>query len=395
MKKLLLLSCLSFSMSICAQSLDGNGQHRSNDNVEPSAFETLRNANMLNTISWNSVVYDTLRPLDELNDNLAADAYPWLSPDALRLYFTYGGGSSNQIMQSERITTSNYFSGPVPVTLPVSILSIWLSNDELDFYGSDGNDLFYGHRNSSASAFTSFSTITLNGFSTSFFSGPSLDQTQNELYLYLVGTTNVIAQMTRTGATSFDLVRFLPFPPNTTPSPGQLSKDGLSYFVPARTGVASSSLYEFTRASLTDSFTVNNFNPVQGIPSSTNWKTQPTVSDNGTFLVFTASQTNSWMENDLFIAEGDEFVSVFDPSESFEVSVSPNPSSGIFQVRSGSSLNSTIELLNVLGESIYKNDHLHPGEVLTIDLGGNQKGVVFCKIVSGSGKQKLVKLVIE
>ena len=134
MKKLLLLSCLSFSMSICAQSLDGNGQHRSNDNVEPSAFETLRNANMLNTISWNSVVYDTLRPLDELNDNLAADAYPWLSPDALRLYFTYGGGSSNQIMQTERITTSNYFSGPVPVTLPVSILSIWLSNDELDFY---------------------------------------------------------------------------------------------------------------------------------------------------------------------------------------------------------------------------------------------------------------------
>ena len=269
-------------VALSGQNPDMNGWSGGDKFESPSALNLLRHSTMLNTANSNSLIYDTVRTIDELNDPTAADAYPWLSPDALHLYYV-NSAAGNQIMFSQRLTTTAPFSSPVPVSLPVSILSIWLSDDELDYYGSGGGALYYGHRTSTSLPFSSFSIITLNGFTTSFFSGPSLDQSQNELYLYVVGVQNEIIQLTRSGPTSFDLVRILPMPMNYIASPGQLSKDGLSFFMPLKHSGQPSKLYEYTRTSLTDSFTLSSFNLVQGIADTVTWKTQPTVSDNASY----------------------------------------------------------------------------------------------------------------
>lgn len=381
-------------VALSGQNPDMNGWSGGDKFESPSGLNLLRHSTMLNTANSNSLIYDTVRTIDELNDPTAADAYPWLSPDALHLYYV-NSAAGNQIMFSQRLTTTAPFSSPVPVSLPVSILSIWLSDDELDYYGSDGGALYYGHRTSTSLPFSSFSIITLNGFTTSFFSGPSLDQSQNELYLYVVGVQNEIIQLTRSGPTSFDLVRILPMPMNYIASPGQLSKDGLSFFMPLKHSGQPSKLYEYTRSSLTDSFTLSSFNLVQGIADTVTWKTQPTVSDNASYLVFAASQTNSWPENELYIAHGDEFVSVFEPNELDRISVFPNPSNGKFNFISSTSKISKIEIVNLLGETIYKNEQIPHGENCSIDLTANAKGVLLCKISTDSGKRMLVKLVIE
>ena len=379
---------------VFAQNRDANGWSGGEKLETSSTLNLLRHSTMLNTANSNSLIYDTVRTIDELNDSTAADAYPWLSPDALHLYYV-NSASGNQIMFSQRLTTTAPFSSPVPVSLPVAILSIWLSDDELDYYGADGSALYYGHRTSTSLPFTSFSIITLNGFTTTFFSGPSLDQSQNELYLYVVGVQNEIIQLTRSGPTSFDLVRILPMPLNYIASPGQLSKDGLSYFMPAKYIGQPSKLYEYTRASLTDSFTLSSFNLVQGIEDTVTWKTQPTVSDNASYMVFVASQTNSWPQNDLYIAHGDEFVSVFDADELDQVSIFPNPNNGNFKIVSSSSIIKEIEIVNLLGESIYKQNQFYEDDLISIEIGGNLKGILICKISLLSGRMKIVKLLLN
>ena len=379
---------------VFAQNRDANGWSGGEKLETSSTLNLLRHSTMLNTANSNSLIYDTVRTIDELNDSAAADAYPWLSPDALHLYYV-NSASGNQIMFSQRLTTTAPFSSPVPVSLPVAILSIWLSDDELDYYGADGSALYYGHRTSTSLPFTSFSIITLNGFTTTFFSGPSLDQSQNELYLYVVGVQNEIIQLTRSGPTSFDLVRILPMPLNYIASPGQLSKDGLSYFMPAKYIGQPSKLYEYTRASLTDSFTLSSFNLVQGIEDTVTWKTQPTVSDNASYMVFVASQTNSWPQNDLYIAHGDEFVSVFDADELDQVSIFPNPNNGNFKIVSSSSIIKEIEIVNLLGESIYKQNQFYEDDLISIEIGGNLKGILICKISLLSGRMKIVKLLLN
>lgn len=396
MKKILLLF-LFFQILVVvvvAQNRDANGWSGDDKLETPSALNLLRHSTMLNTANSNSLIYDTVRTISELNDPNAADAYPWLSPDALHLYYV-NSTAGNQIMFSQRLTTTAPFSAPVPVSLPVSILSIWLSEDELDYYGADGSALYYGHRTSTSLPFTSFSIITLNGFTTSFFSGPSLDQSQNELYLYVVGAQTLIAQLTRTGPTAFDLVRILPMPANFLASPGQLSKDGLSFFMPLKHSGQPSRLYEYTRASLTDSFTLSSFNLVQGIADTVTWKTQPTVSDNASYLVFAASQTNSWVQNDLYIAHGDEFVSVFNAEELPHVYFSPNPSDGRLNFYTGKTTISTLEIINILGEIIFKAEGLPLDQILEIDLAGKVKGLLICKAGTESGKSKLFKLIIN
>src|SRR5262245_57800980 len=54
-----------------------------------------------------------VRVLDELNKEDKADAYPWISNDGLRLYFTQAGREGDGIMVAERPDTYHPFNTPV------------------------------------------------------------------------------------------------------------------------------------------------------------------------------------------------------------------------------------------------------------------------------------------
>ena len=62
------------------------------------------------SFSRSSEAYRNVRPLTELNDPKEADAYPCISADGLRLYFTKCVDENNELMFAQRVNTSANFS---------------------------------------------------------------------------------------------------------------------------------------------------------------------------------------------------------------------------------------------------------------------------------------------
>jgi PKD repeat protein len=75
--------------------------------------------------------------------------------------------------------------------------------------------------------------------------------------------------------------------------------------------------------------------------------------------------------------------------------VFPNPSTGLFNVKSPSAIEKEIEVYNVLGETVFT--YTYTGNTTTIDLSNFEKGVYFIRIrenVSG-GKNGTKRIIIE
>jgi hypothetical protein len=82
-----------------------------------------------------------------------------------------------------------------------------------------------------------------------------------------------------------------------------------------------------------------------------------------------------------------------------DFSVSPNPSTGIFTIQSNEKF-STIEIMNVLGETVYSVSNNPALTSYTIDLRNHPKGVYFYRLApspTGEGRDEVAtgKIIIE
>ena len=179
------------------------------------------------------LAYDTVRALTEINASNQADAYPWISPDGLRLYYT-NGTPSNHLMYTSRVSPYSLFTTPVTVTVNLTgATSYWLSHDELDVYICTSNSLFYAQRTTVSSSFNvPVQIILVGGPDSTSIKGASLNANQNELFVYMSFSsgTPCIAQFSRSSATSFSFTKKISLPTGYAASPGQISKDGLTLF---------------------------------------------------------------------------------------------------------------------------------------------------------------------
>ncbi len=131
-------------------------------------------------------VFDSVRALDEINIVNQADAYPYITPDGLRLYFTRGSGSSSrEFLMSSRTSVADSFLSPVglAITISTSARSAWLSRDELEMYFSEADTssvLYYTSRISLDEVFSAPMRLPgVRGFG--YVTGPSL--IENQLFL--------------------------------------------------------------------------------------------------------------------------------------------------------------------------------------------------------------------
>jgi hypothetical protein len=146
------------------------------------------------TRSDTSLPFDSVRSISELNSADEAEAYPCISPDGLRLYFTKGMVPFDNLMLSVRESTSDLF-GPAQLVMHSLLYteksSCWLSNDEREIYFMTRGSIYdvrYAIRESSNDSFSLPKGIpSLNGYH--FISGISL--VGDELYLYNSSATNV------------------------------------------------------------------------------------------------------------------------------------------------------------------------------------------------------------
>ena len=361
--------------------------YKTDCNGSPFINPTLRQSSVQRQMATQSIVaYDTVRALTEINDPLNADAYPWLSPDGLRMYFVRGGTVNNQLMFTERANTNSLFSLPVLVPVGFSTLtSCWLTNDELNVYICKADTLYYANRSSTSSTFNTPVAINLTGCAPYAFNlGVSLNAAQDRLFISLLYTstfTMTTTELARTSPTSFSFVRTLTPLPGNVCNAGQLSKDDLNYFVSNSFNFGFSELLHASRSTPLDSFELGTLQQIQGINDPLVSDLQPSMSDSLNWVAFVRNSNGVWTGNDLYIAHKNLVTSVWNQQKDpFAVSLFPNPTNGQFTLSLPTN-NVEITITDILGQEVLKTTATQKETTLQLD----NNGVYFISLKSKDG----------
>lgn len=248
-------------------------------------------------VSWESP-----RLLDNLNNLGSAEAYPYLSADGLRLYFSRQTDEGLSLYMASRKSIYDAFSNRQPLSdnIPEGSFSGWLSNDERELYYTDGHQLHYSFRNSMAEEFSAPADLTLLGLELDFISGPSLTPDKQELYVYHHDTEKYILRFRHTGVMEYTFVDALPVPEGLQPGPGQLSKNGLSFYLSLE-AENQDRLFKYSRTSLDAPW--DKLEALDGIFCDTEIQpAQPSVSLDEQIVACTSTAEDAWENNDLSVS---------------------------------------------------------------------------------------------
>ncbi len=128
--------------------------------------------------------YGPVQLLSNLNDPLMSDAYPWISGDGMRLYYT----RNFKLLYTERTSADAAFSDPVDVRfageVQLEIMSVWLSPDERSLFLVANNRIYRSQRKSSADIFSLPELYTDEFKDLYFISGVSFAPDKKNMYLY-------------------------------------------------------------------------------------------------------------------------------------------------------------------------------------------------------------------
>ncbi|MCF6132952.1 T9SS type A sorting domain-containing protein [Flavobacterium wongokense] len=382
MNKKILSLLIMVPMLMFSQDQDMNGNFIQNGNLSKNNIQQ-------NYAPLSVDAFENQRALTELNTNNMAEAYPWISPDGLRLYFTQGLSNTATLKFTSRPNVLSNFATPVAVGInyPVGfdwIRSGWLSPDELDIYISAvGEDVvYYSHRSSASGTFTSLTPLTLNGApSMTFSSGAFLDSTLNNLYLFanLTAGGRGLLKFTRTSTTAFNYVGILESTSPYTIQPGQFSKDDLTFVFAANYASNDFRLSQLARTSTGTDFALTTFSELQGVNNLRPINSQPTVSNNMEWIVFVKNTTGLWDDNDLYIAHNDAIPLGNSEYTMHNLSIYPNPSNGKFNIQFTQPENGMMEVYNAIGQKIIEQEFRSE-----LDLSGYSKGVYLLKFTAGN-----------
>lgn len=328
-----------------------------------------------------------------------AKAYPWLSADGLRLYYTLCDEQS--IYVATRESFSAWFGEGQPLELEQGHhISCWFTDDELTAYfvvrgGESGagltTELNRAVRKSRDAEFSYPEIITLHGYGLrGFLSGASFTQDEQFLYLYhaRVGSPKVILEFQRFSENAYCLNAELPLPFGMSAGPGQISRDNLRYYTsmePAEGGEPLLGYYE--RESLLDPF--EHFVFVEEDGYGTIMGRQPTVSANESVLVFASTQENYWADNRLQIARRSVLSSVVESKvdKGAFLSLRVNPGSGLLHIHFNLAVANderTILLYNGNGEEAGRYRIPAGNAQANLDVSGLPSGAYFCQALVGT-----------
>ena len=276
---------------------------------------------------------DTIRELTELNTVGEADAYPYITDDGLRLYFTNNTGGTNDLYFTSRPDIYSPFAAKqlVDPTMFQGINSCWLTNDELEIYYANGTSLYHAVRTTTANPFGAATLINLVGGTSGYLNGPSLTPGAEELYVY--EWPFKIYKYTYTSPATYTLADSITAPVGYEASTGQLSRDGLEFYL-GLSPLTSDSIHinKMTRAAIGDDFgSATPFNDLLNVPATYN--IQPSYASTANVLVWVRSDADSWSANELYIAHGSALELFDNQANAITVNVFPNPTTGTANVQ--------------------------------------------------------------
>lgn len=343
--------------------------------------------------------YDSVRALSEINTVNNNDMIPWLSPDGLRLYFIRGF-YTQQLWFTHRSSIYSYFEEPTLMTIAYNgALSCWLSNDEYKIYYCAGaKKVYYSYRNVLGAPFFMPDSIHLSGISLSLIGGISLTPAQDELYITSAESFPYkVQEFKRTSPTSFAYDRTLQMPLGYNPNGyGQLSKDGLTYFIGAAYNGAKDKIFQYTRTNLADSFSISSFQLVQNINDSLYFNFCPSMSDSLKCVVFNRAATLQNGTEDLYIAYKGSINSVFHLNEPYSsIKISPNPFSSTTQITLPKTYHTIfLSVYDMQGKLVAQNQY---ADCDKIQLNRNKltNGMYFLKLIMDDKEVTTGKIVVS
>jgi len=390
MRKLFLFCCL-IPLVTFAQN------NRNNDKDQPRNFH--------HQPLGAAETWDDFRDIDEVNDTLTADAYPYLSADGLRLYFVSEREGTESFYVAERTSKERPFGKPIALSTGLdtaSNFSIWLDNDELESYfiarNSSSNSiastsLFRSKRESLTADFQAAEAIKLTGAPIrDFFAGPSLSPDKRELFLFHnYFAANAIYRFSKVGDLEYEFLDSLSLPAGFNPGPGQLSKDGLKYIF---SNFNDNSLYYMSRERLWYSFKQWSLTKLDGdlTKDTTVMVGLPSITADEDQIVCVHYDYNSWGGNELMIVEGRLAEDAQYLTLGASLAIYPNPAHESLRIRGNN-----VEFMQILGldGKLLVQADITKSIENTIDVSNLSTGIYLIKVRDVDGQWLMNKFVKE
>jgi hypothetical protein len=238
--------------------------------------------------------------IKELNNKSVAQSYPWLSDDGLRLYYTNG----ESMFMASRSAIGQKFSGQHEIVKGIKniIISGWLTPDELTIYFADqNNQLFKSSRSDKSLSFTTAVKVSLINAPEGSLFDATFTPDMKELLMYSNTTTEQIVKFEKTGSDEYTYKGIVNLISPNIPTGGQLSRDGLRFYVPMKSNNNGNSdyrtLYVLTRTGMHGEF--EKIEPLASVENITCDAYQPCVNADESRCVFVTGKDNLWENNDL------------------------------------------------------------------------------------------------
>ncbi len=245
------------------------------------------------------------RVTNGINQPKVADAYPYLSADGLRLYFTSNReGGHGRFFISQRTSVVLPFGEPMVLgkELVDGFYAGTMTADELTLCMVKAGDMYISYRRSMQHEFSQ--PVLIKGQSENYHFGPAISPDGSEIIVTVTVDDVDIMKMYRKRVTGeFEEAGVLPTPNQGEPGPGQFSKDGLSYYFSLEETKEDAVIWRYSRPSVKDKFVDLEKLPVTINALKRNF--QPSVNGDGSIIVFVTSQNDLWEEDDIMLVNDD------------------------------------------------------------------------------------------
>ncbi|MBL7731123.1 MAG: T9SS type A sorting domain-containing protein [Chitinophagaceae bacterium] len=238
-----------------------------------------------------------------LNRDNVADAYPFISGDGLRLYYSSSHNASfSNLYISERKSIKEPF-GEARLLCPSYETGYYCATftaDEQTMYLGKSGHIYVARRSSINATFGEPELV--EGLPGGFIFAPAISPNGEELVLVTDSNPDDLAHFKMTSYKRATPADGFAIPPTEykEPGTGQFSKDGLQYYLSVYTQMNKSVILRGSRTSLKEQFT--NWEELKLGPAGVSVAGQPTVNADGTILLFISSPNNSWNGDDLVYA---------------------------------------------------------------------------------------------
>lgn len=330
-----------------------------------------------------NIFYDNVRNISELNDPNLGDAFPWISADGLRIYYTQGNFPEKRLVVTTRPDTLSLFGAPieVPGVSSVGSFSHWLSDDELNIYLCNGTALYVSKRNTIGQSFTIPVQVDITLPLHDFIYGPSLSADRSKLYLCVSFQDEFLGiyELTETAENTYGDARLINFPTGHLVHSGQLSKDGLVFFYSASLLGSKDQIYMLQRTTMEESFNPATGMKVGGISDPDFNNGQCSMSVGLKWVAFVRSSGDNWNSNDLYLAHLSYPSAIGEENKMRDMlSVYPNPAKEWLVVEQNNEKNAKAGIYSVEGNLI--GEYALRESNATIDISGLSPGLYFIRI---------------